>query len=338
MKHFQRFLRHLIRNSHACARCFSRIPKRVYFAFLFALVVISVTTFSLLSAPSEFPAHSIVTIESGSTLSDVAEVLEKDGIVRSSFWFVLYSRVFGGLHGVIAGDYFFGKKEMLPSVVFRLTNGKFGVEPVRVTIPEGAASYEIAQILDEKLVDFDKEEFLLLAKDREGFLFPDTYLFSPVASPKTVVAKMEDTFANRIMEIEPELSVSNITLTDALIMASILEKEARKFETRKMIAGILWKRFSIDMPLQVDAVFGYIKGTATFHPSFSDLEVDSPYNTYKHIGLPPGPIGNPGLSSIRAALDPTESPYLYYLTGEDGVMRYSKSFDEHVQNKQWYLN
>ena len=118
-------------------------------------------------------------------------------------------------------------------------------------------------------------------------------------------------------------------------MASILEKEARKLETRKVIAGILWKRIEIGMPLQVDAVFGYIHATSTYSPTFEDLEVDSPYNTYTNRGLPPGPIGNPGLESIRAALEPTKTPYLYYLTGKDGFMYYAKTFDQHVANRRF---
>jgi UPF0755 protein len=101
------------------------------------------------------------------------------------------------------------------------------------------------------------------------------------------------------------------------------------------VAGILWKRIEIGMPLQVDAVFGFIYGKPTFSPTFDELEVDSPYNTYKNKGLPPGPIGNPGLDSIRAALEPVSSPYLYYLTGVDGTMHYSRTFEQHVANRRF---
>ncbi len=89
------------------------------------------------------------------------------------------------------------------------------------------------------------------------------------------------------------------------------------------------------MPLQVDAVFGYIFGKPTFHPTFEDLEIDSPYNTYKYRGLPPGPIGNPGLNAIKAALDPEPSPYLYYLTGKDGTMHYARTFEQHIDNRKY---
>jgi UPF0755 protein len=315
-----------------------RIPKRVYIALSISLMLFAFVGITMLRAPGEFPEHIIISIEKGSTLSEAAGTLQENNIVRSQFWFTALSKAFGGARGVIAGDYFFANRTMLPTVISRLINGDFGVDPVRITIPEGAANYEIAEILNNKLVDFDTTLFISIAEEKEGYLFPDTYLFSPIAKPTEIIEKMEDTFFERIVEVSSELEDSEHPLPDVLVMASLLEKEARKFETMQMIAGILWKRLSIDMALQVDAVFGYIKGTGTFHPSFSDLEVDSPYNTYKYVGLPPGPIGNPGLNAIRAALTPKESPYLYYLTGNDGVMRYSKSFEEHVDNKRAYLN
>jgi len=121
-------------------------------------------------------------------------------------------------------------------------------------------------------------------------------------------------------------------------MASLVEKEARTLENKKLVAGVLWNRIKLHMPLQVDAVFGYINDRDTYAPSFADLTVDSLYNTYTHQGLPPGPIDNPGLDSIEAALYPATSTYLYYLTDKNGVMHYAKTFEEHKKNKEKYLN
>ncbi len=121
-------------------------------------------------------------------------------------------------------------------------------------------------------------------------------------------------------------------------MASLLEKEARTYDVRRTIAGILWNRIDADMPLQVDAVFGYIKGTKTFHPSYADLDIESPYNTYRNKGLPPGAIGNPGIEAIRAAATPLETKYFFYLTDREGVMRYARNFEGHVRNRALYLD
>ena len=138
---------------------------------------------------------------------------------------------------------------------------------------------------------------------------------------------MRSTFDEKTKDIAPT--------RDVIIMASMLEKEARQLETRRVIAGILWKRLERGMPLQVDAVFGYILDRDTFSPSLNDLSINSPYNTYTHTGLPPGPIGNPGLESLDAALHPVETPYWYYLTGADGTMHYARTFAEHVANRKY---
>lgn len=120
-------------------------------------------------------------------------------------------------------------------------------------------------------------------------------------------------------------------------MASILEGEARGREEMEIIAGILWRRIEIGMPLQVDTTFLYVNGKNTFTLTQADLKIDSPYNTYLYRGLPPTPISNPGLTAIRAALNPQPTPYLYFLTGRDGLMYYSRTHDEHVQKKTRYL-
>jgi len=121
-------------------------------------------------------------------------------------------------------------------------------------------------------------------------------------------------------------------------MASILEGEALTTSDRKLVAGVLWRRLEIGMPLQVDATFSYVNGKTTFELTLDDLKIDSPYNTYKYKGLPPTPINNPGLNSINAALYPTKTKYLYFLSGNDGKMHYARTFEEHKRNRQLYLN
>jgi len=120
-------------------------------------------------------------------------------------------------------------------------------------------------------------------------------------------------------------------------MASIIEKESLNGDERQIVSGILWKRISLGMPLQVDATFLYINGKASAELTKDDLNIDSPYNTYRNKGLPPGPINNPGLDAIVAALYPKDSPYLYYLHDKKGKVHYAKTFNEHVANKRKYL-
>ena len=120
-------------------------------------------------------------------------------------------------------------------------------------------------------------------------------------------------------------------------MASIIEKEAHTSDDRRVISGILWERLKIGMPLQVDATFLYINGKNTYDLSVDDLAIDSPYNTYKYAGLPIGPIGNPGLDSLEAALAPMTSPYLYYLSDKSGKTYYARTFNEHKRNREKYM-
>lgn len=280
-------------------------------------------------APAEFPVDSLINIETGDTLNEISNDLYENSIIRSQFFFKVFVVLLGGPSGVQKGDYYFKDKSNLISTTYRLTQGKFGLEYIAVLIPEGFTSLDISRRLKDALPDFDSDRFISLAKHKEGYLFPDTYLFLPNVNPHTVIKEMEENFKEKTSDLE-------IT-EDIIIMASILEREARQLETKKMISGILWNRIDIDMALQVDAVFGYIKGIATFSPTFDDLEIDSPYNTYKYAGLPPGSISNPGLDSIIAALEPIPSEYLFYLTDKEGRMHYSETFDQHVKKKRLYL-
>lgn len=310
--------------------------KRRFAALLLGGVLVVYVIF--FQASASFPVNELVRIKNGTSLSQIAEDLQMRHIIYSPLFFKTLVVLKGGEGGVLAGDYFFNTPTGLSGVVSRLTEGKFGLKPLRITIPEGASSYEIAEILGEVIGGFDTETFNTLAREKEGYLFPDTYLFLPNVLPETVILEMEENFDDKVQPLESDIKNFGSSLREILTLASLLEKEARQEETRRTIAGILWNRLAIDMPLQVDAVFGYIKGTATFHPSFEDLEVDSPYNTYRYKGLPPGPIGNPGLSSIRAAITPMKTDYLFYLTDSEGGIHYSETFEGHVRNRALYLD
>ncbi|MEK7063279.1 MAG: endolytic transglycosylase MltG [Patescibacteria group bacterium] len=275
----------------------------------------------LIAPPLNYPTGMTVQVAQGESVGAVADNLYLLGAIQSRPIFKLAVILLGG--SVQAGAYLLDKNNTL-FLAYRMTRGETGLEQVRITIREGMTLREI-----EKLVGTD------LPDDQEGYLFPDTYDFLPGSPADLVVARMHSRYEEHVAPLRAEIEASGHTEEEIIILASILEKEARQPETMRIVSGILWDRIKIGMPLQVDAVFGYINNRPTYHPSGEDLEIDSPYNTYKYPGLPPGPIGNPGMTAIEAALRPGESPYLYYLTGVDGTMHYAKTFEEHVRNRRF---
>jgi UPF0755 protein len=170
-------------------------------------------------------------------------------------------------------------------------------------------------------------------------LFPDTYFIFPGERADTVHKMLRENFDQQILDedVVAAIEESGKTLEELLVMASILEKEASRMQDRRTIAGILWERIDRGMPLQVDAVFPYIIGKNTFELTLEDLKVDSPYNTYANKGLPPGPIGNPGLNSILAAATPIASEYLFFLSDYSGDFHFSRTYEQHLNYKRQYL-
>lgn len=210
------------------------------------------------------------------------------------------------------------------------------VETVAVTLPEGFNVYQIASTLQAAGI-VPREEFLKEAISEEGFLFPDTYEFFKDSKPKVIIAKMKKNFEEKTSIFTEDIGKQGKGARDIVIMASLLEEEAALEEDRKLISGILWKRISLGMPLQVDAALTYATGRSSHKLTDADLALDDPYNTYKYKGLPAGPISNPGIGAIEAAINPTSSSYLYYLSDSKGVIHYAKTFEEHKLNKTRYL-
>lgn len=288
-------------------------------------------------APPKFPAGVFVAVTEGMTVSEVSTLLADIQAVRSQFWFKTWSVLLGGNKGIRAGEYYFSAPLSVFELARRLTRGIQNVVPARITIPEGLNNREIVALLAKSLRNFDQKRFLSLAKDSEGYLFPDTYVFAPSSTAEKVIGEMQKNFKKRIASLEEDIAASGKTLSEIITMASLIEGEARLSETRKQISGILWNRFELGMPLQVDAVFPYIMGKNTYEVTAGDLQHDSPYNTYLYAGLPPGPINNPSLDSIEAALHPAATKYLYYLTDKEGTMRYATTHAQHLVNRAKYL-
>jgi UPF0755 protein len=301
-------------------------------AFLFLCI------FSILGAPPvHFPRETVVSISKGETLRDVSQKLEAGNYIHFASLFEFSIGIGGSERQIVTGDYFIDAPMSVFSLARILTHKENRLDPIRITFPEGMTVHEIAEKAEVELPSFNREEFITLAQSSEGYLFPDTYFFFRTADAEEVFGVLSQSFKKQIEELKDKISASGHTVSEIITMASLIEKEAGKDGERGIISGILWKRITQRIPLQVDAPFAYILGKSSSELTTKDLAIDSPYNTYKYRGLPPKPIGNPGLASITAALEPIASPYFFYLHGSDGMIRYAKTFEEHKRNKALYL-
>jgi UPF0755 protein len=288
-------------------------------------------------SPSAFPEGELIEIPEGASLSEIATLLKEERVIRSAFLLQLAVFVQGYEREIQFGDYVFDKPHSVFSVARALGIGTHGLDPIRVRVHEGATVEGIATLFAARFERFDTERFLLEASELEGYLYPDTYFFLPNADDELILRTLKQNFGTRLVAISSQIAVFGESLEDVVTMASILEREAQNLEDRRTIAGVLWKRLEIGMPLQVDAAFLYTLGKATFELTGKDLESDDPYNTYVYKGLPPGPIGSPTLESILAAVTPIKSDYLYYLADKDLVTHYSETYEEHLEKKREYL-
>lgn len=291
-----------------------------------------------IAPPGNFPSGAYLLVKSGDTLRAVSHDFESRSVVRSSALFEAAARLLGDDRLVRAGTYHFPAPQNLVTVAIRVMSGDFGTTPVRVTVPEGATVQDVSKLLLEKLPEFDRQKFLALARGKEGYIFPDTYFFIPGESIEAILSVFANGFHVHRQKIQKEIAAFKKPLEEVVTMASLLEKEAADTQNRRIIAGILWRRVELGMPLQVDAVFPYIIGKNSFQLTLKDLQTDNPYNTYKYKGLPPGPIANPGLDSLTAAVTPVKTDYLYYLSDRQGNFHFAATYAEHLANKRKYLD
>ncbi len=314
--------------------------KGLFFIFLVGVVLFTVVYRIFIAVPSDFPKQTIIEVPQGGTLSGITSLLREREIVRSSFAFKSLVVLFGGSRGIQAGDYYFDIRENAVTVAWRLTHADYNLKPIKITIPEGTNSQEIARIIvkNGNFTHFKSAEFMKLAAPYEGYLFPDTYLLLPNSNAQAVLDLMLANYRKRIELLADDIKAFGRPISDVMKMASIIEEEARTEETRRTIAGILWKRFDQGMLLQVDAAFAFVNGKyASKDLTLDDLKIDSPYNTYVHKGLPPTPISNPGIDTIRATVNPLKTAYYFYLSDAQGNMHYAVTHDGHVENKFKYL-
>jgi len=284
----------------------------------------------------------IFVIPKGASINSIAQNLENEKLIRSRLVFYLLVKLNGYEKRIQAGDFRLTRNMSAPEIAEELTHGTLDVW---ITIIEGMRTEEIAQILAKEL-NIPESVFLKAAEGKEGYLFPDTYLIPKTSTANQVVAILENNFQNKVDEsLKSRLAAKNLSLKEALIIASLLEREVQSFEDKRIVAGILLNRLAVEMPLQVDATVQYALGYNAVEQSWwkknltsKDLKIDSPYNTYLYPGLPPGPIANPGLESLLAVAQFQSSDYYYYLTDKKGIMHYAETYEGHSNNIAKYLN
>lgn len=299
------------------------------------------------------PARSqIFVIRKGEGLASVANRLDQEGLIKSSLAFKILVLIQGLSGKVQAGDFRLQPSLTTQEIAHILTHGTLDIW---LTFPEGWRREEFGRRLAANLEDFSYPQFLQLTEELEGYLFPDTYLIPKEASPSSVIKILTNNFEKKY-SLELQLAAENRGLTkkQLIILASIVERESRAEKDRPIVAGILLKRWQKNWPLQADATIQYAVGTERcgwevgsesggercdfWEPvRKSDLQIDSPYNTYKYKGLPPTPICNPGLASIKAVIYPQESDYWFYLSDSQGEIHYAKTIEEHEENIEKYL-
>lgn len=296
-----------------------------------------------------------IVIAQGMTTSQVADILKKSGVISSSAIFTAVADLSGQFKNWHAGTFIF--KEGMSAVDALKTLSVQGPSEISVTIPEG---YDLRQIADRlveaKIIksadafyavtgepgeytkvsaDLIKDYPFLAAKpdnvSLEGYLFPDTYRFYAATDPVAVVRRFLDDYKTKVGALSP------IPDHRTLTVASLVEAEVKSAADRAKVADIIGRRLFAGMPLQLDSTVNYATGKSAPSVSAADLNVDSPWNTYKNVGLPPGPICNPGLASIAAAQAPTPNKYLYFLTAPDGTVIYSQTLEEQNAAKAKYL-
>ncbi|WP_254434139.1 endolytic transglycosylase MltG [Halobacillus sp. Marseille-Q1614] len=306
-----------------------------------------------------------VEIPIGSSTSQIATILEDNGVIKNELIFRLYTK-FNNETGFQAGNYQFTASMTHDEIIDSLKEGKLIKEPaVTITIPEGRNMEQIAELYAKEF-DFTKEEFLekvnnedylneliekypeLLSEDilnedlryaLEGYLFSTTYQYE-VENPELeeVIEDMLQATQEVIVQHKEQIEERDLTVHEALTMASLLENEARTAESRKRIAGVFYNRIEEDMMLQTDPTVLYALGEHKDRVLYEDLEVDSPYNTYQNKGLPVGPISSFNRNSLEAALNPVESEYLYFLADQEGEIYYSETLKEHNKLKKEHIN
>ena len=290
----------------------------------------------------------ILSIPPGATLKKISKDLKGLSLIRNASAFRLLANIRQKQTHIQVGEYELNQSMLPMDILKAITSGKTVLHPV--TIPEGYRITEIAELLAEK-ISINKEEFIKETRSKgliktlnitsdslEGYLFPETYHFSKHTPEQKIVQTMLNTFKQRITNrnILDQIQKSDMSLHEVITLASLIEKETGMNDERKHISSVFHNRLHRNMRLQTDPTVIYAIEEFDGNIRKKDLNIDSPYNTYRYKGLPPGPIANPGIKSIVAALNPIRSNHLYFVSRKDGSHHFSSNLREHNRAVQKY--
>ena len=325
--------------------------KNKFFPGTFALIsTFCIATLAVLSyfsyissAPSEF-SQSQFEIRPGDTVRQIGLTLEEKDIIRSADFFELYFKIFSESTQIKAGKYQITSPKNMEEISNILITGDVYEETVTLTFFEGQTAAAYGERASSMLDNFDQAKWQRLISSVEGKLFPDTYFVPAEYTTEQLFTLLTERHEQVLKELteENKFDAGKDDLEDVIILASILEREANDETSMRTVAGIFSNRIKIDMPLQADATIEYVLETPLGELPPGRLaqnlrEVDSPYNTYLNTDLPPTPIGNPGRQALASVLNPIESDYLFYITGNDGEFYYAKTYNQHLINIERHL-
>lgn len=278
-------------------------------------------------------------VQNGESIKTISTKLAQNNLIRSPTAFFILIKLNGIERNLQAGEFRLSQSMDAKTVSEQLTHGR---QDAWITIIEGWRVEEIATKLTQKF-EIPETEFLKFAQ--EGYMFPDTYSIPQNATAASIANIFRANFDQKItLKMREDLKSQKISLSEVIILASIVEREGKSDEDRPVIAGILFNRLKIGMPLQADATLQYSLGYQSKDRSWwkkdlsqEDKKIDSPYNTYIYTGLPKAPIANPGLSAINAVIYPKKNTYLYYIHDKNGVAHYAQTIEQHNENIRKYL-
>jgi UPF0755 protein len=296
-------------------------------------------------APDTGSESVVITIGSGMTLSDVTRMLDERGLINSPLAFKLAARLMGVDRKIQPGSFLIDRGATNTRVLRLLLQPMIRTNDV--TIPEGLSIYQIASIFRREM-GLDSSEFIAACEDPdfasmlgvpgdrlEGYLFPDTYNFYLDTPVRGVLEKMVDHFFRMVPDsMQMRMTLAGMSLRDVVTLASIIEGEVQIAAEASIVSAVYHNRIKKGMALEADPTIQYILPEGPRRLRRSDLKIDNPYNTYLHRGLPPGPICNPGLRSIRAAFNPAKVDYLYFVAQGDGSHAFNRKYDDHLTSKQ----
>lgn len=298
-----------------------------------ALVIGYISVQVLDEPPHAFPVKTDIVIEENLSAQEIVHILKDARVVKSSLYTRFVIAYYFENKYIQAGTYRFDAPRTTYEIVQSVTRGENLSPLVRITLPEGFSTKNLYVYLPHTLSTTTIQDVSAL----EGYLFPDTYFISGTMTFDDILTLLQNTHTKKMLQFAEQINESSLSEREVIILASILEREANTIESKKMVSGILQNRLAINMPLQADAVFNYILNKTSAELTEDDLKIDSPYNTYIYTGFPPTPISNPGIEAIEAVLNPMQSEYLYYITGDDGNFYYAKTFEDHKRNKAKYI-